>query len=362
MATDATIPVFDGHNDTLLSLPETGRSFFERSEKGHIDLPRAREGNLAGGFFAVFVPDPDQHAVSSTASSGAEVVADPTGSSYGSYDRMPPQMGIEYAQATALAMIADFHRIVRESDGEVRQVTTAAGIRECIEHGIFAAELHMEGAEAIDPDFNALEVYYAAGLRSLGITWSRANRFAHGVPFAFPASPDTGPGLTDLGKELVRQCNELGVLIDLSHLNEAGFWDVAKLSNAPLVASHSNVHAIAPSTRNLTERQLAAIRDSDGLVGVNFHVGFLRPDGERGSDISLDIMVDHIDALVSALGEDRVGLGSDFDGAKMPDAIGDAAGLPVLIAALKNRGYGEAMIRKIAYQNWIRVLELTWGE
>src|SRR5690606_18759327 len=112
------------------------------------------------------------------------------------------------------------------------------------------------------------------------------------------------------------------------HLNEKGFRDVAAISDAPLVASHSNVHAICEHARNLTDWQLGAIRDSGGLVGLNFATGFLRPDGRMNADTGLDVMVRHIDALLEALGEEGVGLGSDFDGALIPAAIGDVSGLP----------------------------------
>jgi len=133
---------------------------------------------------------------------------------------------------------------------------------------MLAPVLHIEGAEAIDPNFEFLDVLYEAGLRSLGPVWSRPNAFGHGVPFRCPSSPDTGPGLTDLGKELIGACNRLGILIDLSHLNERGFWDVAAISNAPLVATHSNAHALSPHSRNLIDSQLAAIRETGGIVGV----------------------------------------------------------------------------------------------
>jgi membrane dipeptidase len=167
--------------------------------------------------------------------------------------------------------------------------------------------------------------------------------------------------LTDLGKALLRECNQLGIMIDLSHLNEAGFWDVAAISEAPLVATHSNVHAICASTRNLTERQLDAIRDSEGMVGLNFNCGFLHPEGNRGSDLDLGVMVDHLDALIERLGDDKVGFGSDFDGATMPEGVRDVSMLPNLIKAMHTRGYDDATIRKIAYGNWLRVMELTWG-
>ncbi|HEX5416431.1 MAG TPA: membrane dipeptidase, partial [Chloroflexota bacterium] len=190
--------------------------------------------------------------------------------------------------------------------------------------------------------------------------WSRPNAFGSGVPFG-QGSPDTGPGLTDAGRALVRACNRLGVMLDLSHLNEKGFWDVAGLSTAPLVASHSNVHALCPSTRNLTDRQLAAIKESDGLVGLNFHVGFLRADGQTNRDTPLETMVRHVDYLVEKLGLERVGLGSDFDGCTIPNELGDVSGLPKLLGALATHGYGDAALRKIAHENWLRVLRKTWG-
>lgn len=114
--------------------------------------------------------------------------------------------------------------------------------------GAIAAVLHLEGAEAIGPDMDLLHLLYAAGLRSVGPVWSRPNAFGHGVPFNFPASPDTGPGLSEAGRALVRECDRLGILVDLSHLNEAGFWDVAATSHRPLVATHSAAHALTPAT------------------------------------------------------------------------------------------------------------------
>jgi len=362
------IPVFDGHNDTLLDLPLTGRSFFERSDQGHLDLPRAREGSLGGGFFAVFIRDPQ--VVADMPAPAAAVDADPSDTTavaarmsgrYSDPDRLPPPMALDYAQREAMSAVARLFRLEAESGGTARVVRTAAELQQCLENGTFAMELHFEGAEAIDPEFDALEVYYQAGLRSLGITWSRPNRFGYGVPFQFPASPDTGPGLTDLGKALVRECNRLGIMIDLSHLNEAGFWDVAAISDAPLVATHSNVHAICASTRNLTERQFDAIRASEGMVGLNFNCGFLHPEGIRGSDLDRGCMIDHLDALIERLGDDKVGLGSDFDGATMPEGVRDVSLLPNLIEAMRARGYDDATIRKIAYGNWLRVMEQTWG-
>jgi membrane dipeptidase len=181
------------------------------------------------------------------------------------------------------------------------------------------------------------------------------------VPFRCPSSPDIGPGLTDLGKALIAACNRLRILVDLSHLNERGFWDVAAISNAPLVATHSNAHALSPHSRNLTDRQLAAIGESSGLVGVNFAVSFLRPDGRQNKDTPVALIVDHIEHMLKHVGEDGVGIGSDFDGAAIPAEIGSAAGLQNLVQAMRQRGFGEPLIEKLCFRNWLRVLGRTWA-
>ena len=337
------IPVFDGHNDTLLNLllrkRGQGRSFFERSKTGHLDLPRALEGGFGGGFFACFVPSSSRAGWTGEAAS-----LDP-----------------DYARGFADGMTKLLFRLEAESEGRLRVVRTADGLASCLEDGALAAILHFEGAENLGAEPGALGELYDLGLRSLGLVWSRPNAYAHGVPFKFPSSPDTGPGLTEAGRDLVRECNRLGVLIDLSHLNERGFWDVANLSEAPLVATHSNAHALCPSARNLTDRQLDAIRDSDGMVGVNFAVTFLREDGRDDANTPLETVVRHVDYLVERVGIDRVGFGSDFDGARVPEGIGDVLGLPNLMDALRGRGYGEAALRKLAHENWLRVLRATWG-
>jgi len=350
------LPIFDGHNDTLLHLYYAdrggGRSFFTRSDKGHLDLPRAREGGFAGGFFAVFVrPDPAPPVSTEPAFTKTET---------GYEIELAAAIDPSYAQRTAIAVTAHLFRLEEESSGQVKVVRTADELIACLREGVLASILHFEGAEAIDPELNALEVFYRAGLRSLGLVWSRPNVFAHGVPFRFPHSPDTGPGLTGAGKELVHACNRLGIMLDLSHLNEQGFWDVVKLSDAPLVVTHSNAHALCPSTRNLTDKQLDAIKESDGMVGLNFGVTMLREDGLNDTDTPLETMVRHIDYLTERLGIDRVGFGSDFDGIRIPRIIGDVTGLPKLVAALAEHGYDDASLRKITHENWVRVLRKTW--
>ncbi len=351
------VPIFDGHNDALLRLyrrsgTDGSRAFLEGEEKGHLDLPKAIEGGFAGGLFAVFVPSSKPSSKTATAPSPG--IAGETA--------VTSAVDLATAQSVMFRMVSLLLRIERESHGRVRLCRTVSEIQQCMEQGVLAPVLHIEGAEAIDPGFEVLDVLYAAGLRSLGPVWSRPNPFGHGVPFSFPSSPDTGPGLTDTGKELIRICNRLGVLIDLSHLNERGFWDVAAISDVPLVATHSNAHALSPHSRNLTDKQLAAIRDTGGLVGVNFATAFLRPDGARDAETSIDRVIDHLEYMVEHVGEDGVGLGSDFDGAKMPSGLGNAAGLQNLVGAMRTRGFDQALIDRVCFKNWLRVLGQTWRE
>lgn len=354
------IPIFDGHNDALLRLHLHGgadavAAFLQGREKGHLDLPKAHEGGFAGGLFAIFVPPPKRKERAE-----GETPPQENGGAVGG-DAAPPAVDMAEAQRVVFAMASLMYRIERESDGRVRICRTADDIERCLAEDVLAAVLHIEGAEAIDANFELLDVLYAAGLRSLGPVWSRPNAFGHGVPFRCPSSPDTGPGLTDLGKALIAACNRLRILIDLSHLNERGFWDVAEISNAPLVATHSNAHAISPHSRNLTDRQLKAIGETGGLVGVNFAASFLRPDGRHDKDTPAELIVQHVEHLLEHAGEDCVGFGSDFDGALIPAAVGNAAGLQNLVAAMRARKFSEPLIEKVCFRNWLRVLGRTWG-
>ncbi|MBN9316031.1 MAG: dipeptidase [Devosia sp.] len=348
-----TPPIFDGHNDVLLRLmkdtsPDPVARFLEGGGPGHIDLPKARAGNLAGGMFAVFCPSPDERADFTTARDMSNTP-------------LPPELPMDLARRMTTHQVALLLRLEAASNGAVTVCRSAADIRAAMARGSLAAVLHIEGAEAIDADLHFLDVLYAAGLRSIGPVWSRTNVFGYGVPFRFPHSPDLGPGLTDAGKRLVRACNEKRILVDLSHITEKGFWDVAALSTAPLVATHSNVHALTQAPRNLTADQLRAIRDSDGMVGLNFATGFLRADGQMRADTPIDDMVRHLDGLIEALGETRVGMGSDFDGALVPADIGDASGLPRLFEALERHGYDAPLLEKLAHGNWLSLLERTIG-
>ncbi|WP_428647905.1 dipeptidase [Roseibium sp.] len=340
-------PVFDGHNDTLLKLEidrikGSERSFFERSTTGHIDMVRAKEGGFAGGLFAMFVPsNPDQDFTK------AFNPNDPV-----NFQPVPQKQAFDFT----MRLVERAERLEAESEGSVVICHTPEENQAAIDADKLAVSLHIEGAEAIDTQFYALEEFYKRGLRSLGLVWSRENAFGFGVPMSHPASPDVGPGLTGAGRDLVRACNQLGILLDVSHLNEKGFWDLARITDRPIVASHSNVHSICANSRNLTDKQLDAIKESGGLVGINFHVSFLRPDGSHAQDTALDVIADHAAYLLDRLGEDRVALGSDFDGCAVPKDLGDVTGLGRLMETLDARGFSAEVIEKIASKNWISAL------
>ena len=337
--------VFDGHNDTLTR--DDADDFAGGRKGGHIDLPRARAGGLAGGIFAAFTPTPGYT---------ERVKSRPEGG----YDS-PLAPPVEHAVAAENVDRTLDRLDALERAGHVRVIRGPGELDAAREAGTLAAVAHIEGAEAVDPGLEALDRLYERGLRSLGPVWSRPNAFAHGVPFAYPSSPDTGPGLTPAGRRLVRRCAELGIAVDLSHLNEAGFWDVAGLELAPLIASHSGAHALCPASRNLTDAQLDAIGASGGLVVIVYAVAFLRADGAEDPDTPLDTIAAHVRHVADRIGVEHVALGSDFDGATIPRELGDAAGLPKLLDAIRAAGFSEDEMELIAWGNWRRVLEAAWA-
>ncbi|MGD9734822.1 MAG: dipeptidase [Solirubrobacterales bacterium] len=344
------IPVFDGHNDALTREDHAGLG--DGRGGGHLDLPRMAEGGMRGGIFAVFTPTPGEEGL---------VDLNPAPDADGVLRKpLAGELSHPVAAAEATAAAGRLARLEREG-----LLSVARGIEDL--DAAFAdaaappaAVLSLEGAEAIDSGLEALAHWHAAGLRALGPVWSRANAFATGVQFAFPSSPDIGPGLTDAGRELVRVCAELGILVDLSHLNEAGFWDVAELEAGPLVASHSGAHALCAASRNLTDAQLDAIAASDGLVGIVFATPFLRPDFADDPQTPLALIAEHARYVADRIGPRHVALGSDFDGATIPAELGDVAGLPKLLAALAAAGFDEEELADLAWRNWRRVLEAWW--
>lgn len=339
-------PVFDGHNDALTR--EGHATIVEGRPEGHLDLPRMRAGGVRGAIFSVFTDGGEGHDRPLPREDGViefEYAA-------------PLDQGVVAAHATAVAG----RLLGLERAGHVRIARRAVELDLARDDdGPPLAVLHLEGAEALDPGLEALELWYAAGLRSLGPVWSRANAFAHGVPFISPSGPDIGPGLTAAGRALAIRCAELGILIDVSHLNEAGFWDLARLEVGPIVASHSAAHSLCATSRNLTDAQLDAIGASHGLVGIVFACPFLRADFADDPDTPLALIAEHARYVADRIGVEHVALGSDFDGATIPASLGDVAGMPRVLDALREIGFSEGELHAIAWGNWRRVLAAWWS-
>ena len=341
------LPVLDGHNDALTR--DDHELIVEGRPEGHLDLPRMRAGGVRGAIFAVFSEQDESD----------DRTRVPRDDGVIEFEYAPP-LGHAFAAGHATAAAARLLRLERE--GHLRVARTAADLDRALERdGTPAGVLHLEGAEALDPGLEALDLWYAAGLRSLGPVWSRASAFGSGVPFISPSSPDTGPGLTAAGRVLVRRCAELGILVDVSHLNEARFWDLARLEPGPVVASHSAAHALCPASRNLIDAQLDEIGASAGLVGIVFACAFLRPDFADDPDTPISLIADHARYVADRVGVEHVALGSDFDGATIPAEVGDVAGMPRVLDALREAGFTEPEVEAIAWGNWRRVLGAWWN-
>jgi len=329
------IPIVDGHNDALLEAWVRGSDLRKRDAAPHFDLVRAREGGFAAGFFAVFVPSRDDGAID------AEREGDP----------LDPERARRVADELVAILLA------LEDAGGLVVARSVADVERAVAGGPLAAILHVEGAEPLDPELTRLEPLVDRGLRSLGLTWSRPNAFATGTPWR--GDEDTGPGLTAAGRNLVRACNELGVLVDLAHLNAAGFADVAELSRAPLVATHAPARALWAAPRALSDEQLRRIGGSGGVAGIPLVAELLRADGAFDPHTPLRVFAEHVEHVVDVIGVDHVALGSDLDGGALLEEVGDAAGLQRALEAL---GWSESELRKLAHENWLRVLRATWKE
>lgn len=334
--------ILDGHEDFITQAsgyqnlpggveledqpPPKRRDFLAESEEGHVDLPRAQKGGIGAAFASIWMRNED-----------AEL--DPRG--------------------VAATQVDDLLRLLDRSEGRMRLVRTAADLRACLGGEAFGAILHFEGADPISEDLRELRMYYEAGLRSLGIVWSRPTVFGHGVQLGRGAQPPES-GLTAAGRRLVEECNRLGIVIDVSHLNVAGFWGVVEVCQKPFIASHSDAYAISPHQRNLNDDQIRAIAAADGAIGINLTNSFVRPDRSRDASTSLDMIMAHIDHIAGLVGDRHVALGTDFDGADMPEVLSDATHLPSLLQALRRRGYSDDALERITHGNFVRVLDACW--
>ena len=226
-------------------------------------------------------------------------------------------------------------------------------------NGYINAMLTLEDGSVVNNDINRLEWYYDLGVRMIGLTWNYPNGIGYpNIDSSIKHESDpthlfnTKDGLTDFGKDYVRRCNELGIIVDVSHLSDKGFYDVCELSNSPFVASHSNARSVCKAGRNLTDDMIVKLANKGGVTGLNYCAAFI--DDENTSHTYIEDMVKHIRHIVNIGGIDCIGLGSDFDGIHNTLEIENASGMQLLYEALKKH-YAEQELEKIFYKNVLRV-------
>ncbi|WP_296244499.1 MULTISPECIES: dipeptidase [unclassified Psychrobacter] len=348
--------IFDGHNDLLTRLwlsasDDPVHDFIHGALPGHLDLQRCRQAGWMGGLFSIFLPP-----FAYVKNNHPEKLSKALGLNLNSDSDFDPQQIVDIC----CAQLKLAEQLQNRSEGQIQICTSLSQIQACQRNQQLAIVLHLEGAEAVAIEPGLLDIFYDAGLRSIGPLWNRKSIFGDGLNAPFPHSPDTGSGLTKQGKDLILRCSEKQMLIDVSHMNERAFWDTLEIIDQPIVATHSNAHALCPQARNLTDSQLDAIKQNRGLVGVNFDVAFLRADGQRNTQTSLDVIVDHLDYLVDHLGEEHVGFGSDFDGCLLPDDLSDVSQVYRLVERMQQRNFTDQLIKKITLENWLNVLNKIW--
>jgi membrane dipeptidase len=307
------MPVFTRPRDSMWA-DRSKVGMVARSGLGHIDVPRLVEGGVTCQVFAIS----------------------------GERGRVP-----SHSLRTALEMIGRFYDECEASQGTLVPVTRSGEITKAKKAGRVAAMLSIEGCDVLEGSVEALRVYHRLGVRIVGLVHSIRNELADGV-----ADRRTCGGLSEMGAQAVAELNRLGMIVDISHLNDEGFWDVMELTRVPVIASHSNARAVCDHPRNMTDDMIRALAGNGGVMGMNFAPAFVHP-----TRATLGGVVDHVDHIVELVGPDHVGLGSDFDGIpSTPEGLEDVTKIPGITRELLKRGYGEDDVRKILGGNHLRLI------
>jgi membrane dipeptidase len=362
--------VIDGHADTPQRFVDEGWNFSDPLQGGMLNLLAAREGNLAAGFFAIWVEPTEWHG--------------------------------RFAHRT-LQLLDGVYEQLRKHPHSMRLGLSPEDVRQAHRDGVFCVLLGIEGGHSIEADLGLLRIYHQLGVRYMTLTWSNSNEWADSSGDLDDPTVVHHGGLTKFGRSVIREMNQLGMMIDVSHAADTTFWNVLQTTHAPVIASHSSARALTNSPRNLTDEQLRAIATNDGIVMVNFYPAFIsdswreqwaatRPEREslyeeaaagykqRGEPVPynspmtvdrafyaerlratlplvpLSALIDHIDHVATVAGIDHVGLGSDFDGFPiLPEGLQSAADLPLITSALVDRGYREEQLKKLLGENLLRV-------
>lgn len=358
-------PIFDGHNDsiqsTYLGKRGSGVSILDKSDKGHIDIYRTRTGHLIGGFFAIQTPP--ENLSERAEDYGFHI------NENGYYIDLPTPLRQGYAE-DFVNKVLDYALKLEEQSNKIKIIRKASDLD--TKGKELHVLLHLEGAEAVKTYLSNLDDLYQKGVRSIGLFWSRRNAFGTGVQYKFPSTPNIGDGLTEAGKALIKECNRMGVIVDLAHTSEKSFWDAAKITQKPIVVTHTTVNALCPSSRSITNEQIDEVGKSGGVIGILFEpmminsFGLKLPVGKTLEQVftelrqtPLSAIVKHIDYIAQRIGIDHVALGADMEGAIMPDALKDASEYQNLVKELYNFGYDTTSIKKICFGNWFRVINAT---
>ena len=359
--------VLDTHSDVTPKFEEEGYDFSERHADGHMDLPRMAEGGLDVEFLSIYMGKVEG-----------------------------PGTGPGTAVHRAIRRIDAAWEMTRRYPDRAEMALTAADARRIVGAGKIAFFMGMEGGHMIEDDLAALRTFHRLGVRYLTLTHSFHTNWADSAGIGSPLEP-LHRGLTDFGREVVREMNRLGMVVDLSHVSEETFRDAMETTKAPPMASHSACRALHDHPRNLTDEQIRAIAKKGGTVQINFYSGFIDPEFRKASEkrrttlepevaklrekhgadtpefraarrelmaryplpkTPLKVLVDHVDHAIRVAGADHVGLGADWDGIEaLPEGMEDCSKLPALTEALLRRGHGEDAVRKVLGENTLRVLE-----
>jgi membrane dipeptidase len=322
--------VVDAHVDTLLDIMSpparptkfpTPRNFSERSVKGHVDLPRLLEGGVDLQVFAAYIQ---------------------------------PEYKIERALHRVTQLIDSFYQMLHANQAKMSLFTKVGDVEQAERQGKIAAMLSIEGGEAVEADLSVLRMLYRLGVRAMTLTWNERNQIADGA-----AEGRTKGGLTNFGVELISEMNKIGMAVDVSHLSDAGFFDVIETSKRPIIASHSNCRALCNHRRNLTDEMIKLLAEKDGVMGMNFAPAFV---DDNPGNATLERILDHIDHAVEVAGVEHVGLGSDFDGIEScPKGLEDVTKIPYITEGLVTRNYSEDDILKVLGGNFLRVFKNIIG-
>lgn len=308
-------PVIDGHCDSILDSFEGKRRLAQAADQGHLDFVRARQAGMAAQIFALW----------------------PAPSTY------------DLPSRRVLQLLDRLLEEVEGAPGQVLLVRRAADVETAFQEGRLGVLVGIEGGEALEESLAHLHAYHRLGVRVLGLVWNHRNALADGA-----MEWETGGGLTRFGKQVVREMNRLGMLVDAAHLPPAGFRDVLAVAAAPVLFTHGNCRTLFDHPRNLSDDQIRALAGQGGVFGISYVNAFMCPEGQQST---VATVADHFDHVCQLLGNaDHVALGSDWDGTRtVPTGLEDVGGLPNLTAELLRRGYGEGDLEKILGGNYLRV-------